>query len=56
MNHPYLYPDQAPWTDDYYELRAIRNRKRHDDSYEDDTDTPYFLPLAAATQRSSSNS
>lgn len=24
MNHPYLYPDQAPWTDDYYELRQIR--------------------------------
>ncbi len=25
MNHPYLYPDQAPWTDDYQELRLIRN-------------------------------
>ncbi len=25
MNHPYLYPDEAPWTDDYYELRQIRS-------------------------------
>lgn len=24
MNHPYLYPDEAPWTADYAELRAIR--------------------------------
>jgi hypothetical protein len=24
MNHPYLYPDEAPWTDDYQELRLIR--------------------------------
>ncbi len=24
MNHPYLYPDEAPWTDDYYELRQVR--------------------------------
>jgi len=25
MNHPYLYPDQAPWTDDYHELIQIRS-------------------------------
>jgi len=24
VNHPYLYPDEAPWTDDYQELRLIR--------------------------------
>ena len=24
MNHPYLYPDEAPWTDDYQELLAAR--------------------------------
>lgn len=24
MNHPYLYPDEAPWTDDYQELKEIR--------------------------------
>jgi len=24
MNHPCLYPDQAPWTDDYHELQEIR--------------------------------
>jgi hypothetical protein len=28
MNHPYRYPDEAPWTEDYAELRAIR-RARH---------------------------
>jgi len=27
MNHPYLYPDQAPWTDDYHELIDIRRSK-----------------------------
>jgi hypothetical protein len=25
MNHPYLYPDQAPWTDDYHELIQLRS-------------------------------
>ena len=24
MNHPYLYPDEAEWTDDYRDLQAIR--------------------------------
>ena len=24
MNHPYMFPDEAPWTEDYYELRNIR--------------------------------
>lgn len=28
MNHPYLYPDEAPWTEDYEELRAIRRLHR----------------------------
>lgn len=23
MNHPYLYPDEAPWTEDYQELRDL---------------------------------
>lgn len=23
MNHPYLYPDEAPWTEEYRELRTI---------------------------------
>lgn len=24
MNHPYMYPDEAPWTDDYQELKEAR--------------------------------
>lgn len=34
MNHPYMFPDEAPWTDDYYELKALRSRPNPDD--EDD--------------------
>lgn len=27
MNHPYLYPDQCPWLQEYHDLNAIlRNR------------------------------
>ena len=26
MNHPYLFPDQAPWTDEYKELHQERER------------------------------
>jgi hypothetical protein len=40
MNHPYLYPDEAPWTEDYAELRDIwRTDHDHydpDNSPEDD--------------------
>lgn len=28
MNHPYLYPDQAPWTDDYADLQELRWHRR----------------------------
>jgi len=28
MNHPYLYPDEAEWTDDYKELHTIRALRR----------------------------
>lgn len=31
MNHPYMYPDQAPWTEDYYELKALRTRHNPDE-------------------------
>lgn len=24
MDHPYLYPDEAPWTEDYFDLIAVR--------------------------------
>ena len=26
MNHPYIFPDEAPWTEDYKELQEIRQR------------------------------
>jgi hypothetical protein len=26
MNHPYLYPDQAEWTEDYQDLKETRER------------------------------
>jgi hypothetical protein len=53
MNHPYLYPDEAPWTDDYWELRAIRNTNRltNDDSDELETHADCLCSSAAATQR-----
>lgn len=42
MNPPYLYPDEAPWTEDYAELCDIwRSNHDHydpDNSPEDDTD------------------
>lgn len=42
MNHPYLYPDEAPWTEDYAELRETwRTDHDHydpDNSPEDDID------------------
>jgi hypothetical protein len=31
MNHPYLYPDEAPWTEEYQDLRELRTHKREDD-------------------------
>ena len=36
MNHPYLFPDEAPWTEDYQELREIRTHKREEDDLSDD--------------------
>lgn len=36
MNHPYLYPDQAPWTEDYQELKEIRERRRYPNSFDDE--------------------
>lgn len=41
MNHPYLFPDEAPWTEDYQELREIRTHKRDQDDLPDDEDL-YF--------------
>lgn len=26
VNHPYMFPDEAPWTEDYHELKALRQR------------------------------
>lgn len=42
MNHPYLYPDEAPWTEDYHDLRAIWRAKHGqydpENAPEDDSD------------------
>lgn len=39
MNHQYLYPDEAPWTPDYQELRDLWRFNNHlsTDSNNDDT-------------------
>jgi hypothetical protein len=52
MNHPYLYPDEAPWTDDYYELRAIRNHNFKPDDQPEITETYLdgFCAHASATE------
>lgn len=33
MNHPYLFPEDAPWTEEYYELKALRHRPDTDDDH-----------------------
>lgn len=33
MNHPYMFPDEAPWTEDYHELKALRSRPNPDDDH-----------------------
>jgi hypothetical protein len=41
MNHPYLYPDEAPWTEDYRELRSCwraRHGRQDPDSAPEDDD------------------
>ena len=43
MNHPYLYPDQAPWTEDYQDLMQIlhQSRVRDPDDDDDHSDEPH---------------
>lgn len=36
MNHPYLYPDEAPWTEDYQELRDIRAQRNYPRAFDDE--------------------
>ena len=33
MNHPYMFPDEAPWTEEYHELKALRFRPNPDDDH-----------------------
>jgi hypothetical protein len=33
MNHPYMFPDEAPWTEDYHELKALQFRPNPDDDH-----------------------
>lgn len=55
MNHPYLYPDEAPWTEDYQELQEIRwyHAFSSVDAYlnatNNETHTPDCSPLPTAT-------
>lgn len=36
MNNPYLYPDEAEWTDDYQELRDIRAQRNFPRAFDDE--------------------
>jgi hypothetical protein len=36
MNHPYMFPDEAPWTEDYHELREIRRERNYPRAFEDE--------------------
>ena len=45
MNHPYMYPDQCPWRDEYWELQAIRQQRIP--CHEDDEDDEPFDPADA---------
>lgn len=49
MNHPYMYPDQCPWTEDYWELQELRQQyiPRHED---DEDDEPFDPADAGDTQ------
>ena len=38
MNHPYLYPDQAEWTEDYQELKEIRAHRSIPRAFDDEED------------------
>lgn len=38
MNHPYLYPDQAPWTEEYQDLMQLLHNTRCRDPDSDDND------------------
>ena len=33
MNHPYMFPEDAPWTEEHYELKALRCRPNPDDDH-----------------------
>jgi len=37
MNHPYLYPDQAPWTDEYRDkMETISKGRCFPDAFDDE--------------------
>jgi hypothetical protein len=37
MNHPYLYPDQAPWTEEYRDkIETINQGRGFPDAFEDE--------------------
>lgn len=36
MNNPYLYPEDAPWTDEYQELKEIRSQRNYPRAFDDE--------------------
>lgn len=38
MDHPYLFPDDCPWEQDYHDLRSLRNGYHLDTLPDDDDD------------------
>ena len=41
MNPPYLYPDEAPWTDEYDDLDRLRNLRRRQQAELEQEDYDY---------------
>lgn len=39
MNHPYMFPDEAPWTDEYLDkLETINKGRGFPDAFDDEDD------------------
>ncbi len=41
MNHPYLLPEEAEWTEEFHDLHSLRSQHR-DDEGEDVTDLLFW--------------
>lgn len=51
MNHPYLYPEDAPWTEEFRELQTLRRLQcgayYDEESTEDDIEASPFHSRSA---------